>query len=214
MSTLRFISNVQNTNQFSPIYQLNNTIPILNNKMNRNIRSIVGPISIKQSQGVKSLEPIEEKGPKKMSWGEPTWFFFHTLAEKIKESSFNIIRPGFLNIVYNICINLPCPDCASHAKQYMDSKNFNSITSKEMLKKFLFDFHNFVNQRKNFVIMQYSDLDEKYSKANTKNIIYYFINSFEKKNKSIRLLADDIHRQRISASIKEWINDNIGHFDL
>ena len=209
MSTLRFISNVQNTSQFSPIPLNNHVMPITSRFSYNNAVTITNRPKIE-----KQPELIEEKGPKKMSWGEPTWFLFHTLAEKIKESSFNDVRAGFLNIVYTICVNLPCPDCATHAKQFLDGSNFNAITTKAQLKKFLFDFHNLVNQRKHFPIYPFKELDNKYSTANTKNIIYYFIYSFEKKNKSIRLIADDIHRQRVSVIIKEWLNNNIVHFEV
>lgn len=154
----------------------------------------------------------EDKKPT-MEWGEPTWFFFHTLAEKIKEEKFNEIRVEFLNILSTICVNLPCPDCATHAKQYLQEHKFNNIRTKEDLKMFFFVFHNYVNNRKKYPIFLLEDLDAKYSKAITKNILYYFMNAFEKKNKNMRLIADDIHRQHIAKVMKKWLNNNISCFN-
>ena len=92
--------------------------------------------------------------PKKMKWGESVWFLLHTLSEKVKPESFLEMRQGFLNIIYIICTNLPCPDCSAHAKMYLDNNQFNSIQSPEQLKIFIFNFHNSVNSRKGFPIFK------------------------------------------------------------
>jgi hypothetical protein len=148
-----------------------------------------------------------------MLWGEPTWLFLHTLAEKLKEEDFNIVKIGFLNIIYTICINLPCPNCAEHAKKYLDGINFKTIDTKTKLKELLFNFHNMVNSKKRMDVMTIDDCNKKYALANTHNIIYNFINSFEKGNKIRSLISDDFHRQQISKYIKSWLSDNISHFD-
>jgi Erv1 / Alr family len=149
---------------------------------------------------------------KKMIWGEPTWFLLHTLAEKVIDEKFQEVRKGLLDIIYTIATNLPCPNCSVHAKGYLDGVNFNSIQTKEQLKLMLFDFHNFVNKRKQFEVYQLNDLSSKYSAAITKNIIQNFMTHFEQKSKSIRLIADDLHRQRITVNLKEWFNNNITYF--
>ena len=117
---------------------------------------------------------VEEKSEKKMKWGEPTWFLFHTLAQKIKDDHFLFIRRDLLNIIYSICTNLPCPICSKHAMDYLNGINFNAIQTKQQLKDALFIFHNVVNKRKNFPLFDYNQLVEKYSKANTQNIIQNF----------------------------------------
>ena len=148
----------------------------------------------------------------KILWGEPTWFLFHTLAEKVHESDFDKIRTSLLEIIYTISIHLPCPSCASHAKQHLDGINFNAIQTKAQLKQMLFEFHNAVNKRKNFPLFLSSDLDEKYSKAITLHIIQNFMMQFEKKTKSVRLIADDLHRQRMTVTLKTWFNNNVVYF--
>lgn len=154
----------------------------------------------------------ENKNTKSMKWGEPTWFFFHTLAEKVKEESFKKIRVELLNIIYTVCVNLPCPTCASHATEYMNNINFNTIQTKDQLKEMLYIFHNSVNKRKNFPLFPRENLDEKYSKANTINIIQNFMMHFSDRHASIHMIANDMHRQRITKKLKDWMNTNIHHF--
>ena len=100
----------------------------------------------------RKIEPVPQDQPKKMKWGEPTWFLLHTLCEKVKDEHFNEIRASLLNIIYLICTNLPCPDCSAHAKQYLDKINMNTIHTKDQLKRVMFDFHNTLNVRKQFRI--------------------------------------------------------------
>lgn len=151
---------------------------------------------------------------KRMRWGEPTWFAFHTLAEKVKEESFPLIRHELLNIINTICNNLPCPECAKHATIYMNSINFNSIQTKEQLKIMLFNFHNEVNRKKGFPIFEYEDLQPKYSKANTIPILKNFMKHFEDKTGSFKLIADEMHRARLCSHIRNWLQNNIIHFEL
>ena len=112
---------------------------------------------------------------KKMIWGEPTWFFLHTITHKVKDESFGIVRQQLLHYIYAVCTNLPCPFCALHAKTYLDAVNFNTIHTKNDLKHVLFAFHNEVNKRKQYPIFDINELDVKYSSAITVNIFNNFI---------------------------------------
>lgn len=151
---------------------------------------------------------------KPMKWGEPTWFLFHTLAEKIKPEYFQEIRVELLNLIYTVCSNLPCPNCAKHAIDYLNSVNFNAIYTKEHLQMMLYKFHNEVNQRKKFPEFPFEQLTRKYSCANTVNIIHNFMPHFEDRTGSIRLIADNLHRSRVALQMKAWFNKNIGCFEL
>lgn len=151
---------------------------------------------------------------KKMRWGEPTWFAFHTLAQKVKEDAFPLIRLELLNMINMICNNLPCPQCAKHATQHMNSINFNSIQTKSQLQIMLFNFHNDVNRRKAFPIFKYEDLEPKYSKANLIPVLQNFMRFFEDKTGSFRLIADEMQRARLCNHIRTWFQHNLHHFDM
>ena len=148
---------------------------------------------------------------KKIKWGEPFWNLFHVLAEKIKESEFARLREGLLNLVFTICSNLPCPDCTSHAIQYLNGINFNTIRTKTDFKDMIYHFHNAVNARKDYPIFPREGL-EKYSRGNVIPIIENFMIHFLVNHKNFHLLADDIQRRRISGNVKKWFQDNIGAF--
>jgi hypothetical protein len=155
---------------------------------------------------------VSEPKKKPMQWGEPTWFLFHTLAEKVREDIFPQVRMDLLNVIYTICNNLPCPDCANHATEYMNKVNFNTIQTKQQLKDLLFHFHNEVNKRKGYPLFPRSELDEKYSKAVTMKIIQNFMLHFEDKHTSIRMIARDMYRKRVAVELKNWFNKNIYYF--
>jgi hypothetical protein len=160
-----------------------------------------------------STEPIDPK-KKPMKWGEPTWFLFHTLAEKIKPEYYPEIRKELLNLIYTICSNLPCPNCAKHAVDYLNAMNFNTLTTKDSLRMMLYNFHNEVNRRKRFPEFPLEQLSAKYSAANTVNIIHNFMPYFEDRTGSVRLIADNLHRSRVALQLKAWFNKNIGYFEL
>ena len=60
------------------------------------------------------------------SWGPNTGIFMHTLAAKVKETSFPIIGPNLILILIQICNNLPCPECAQHARQFWNKVKTNT----------------------------------------------------------------------------------------
>lgn len=194
-----------------------NTLANTNSTQNSNNRPFLNMnLIVRQPQPQQihhqQVVSITSEPPKKVKWGEPTWFLFHTLSVKIKESEFPKIRIELLNNIYSICTNLPCPDCANHAKTYLDGINFNTVQTKEDFKKLLHTFHNEVNKKKGYDYFPYEQLTEKYSLAITSNIIQNFMTHFSDRNRSIKLLATDLFRARLCISLKEWFNQNIHLF--
>jgi hypothetical protein len=199
---MQFLNASQNI-PYSRLLQKKQTIPI----MFQSTRSIIPKIELIKNE--QDLEPEV----KKMIWGPAIWFLFHTLAEKIKEDFFSSIRVELLNNIYSICVNLPCPMCSMHAKEYLDKINFNSIQKKEDLKNMLYEFHNNVNLKKNISLFPKDQLDEKYSKAVTINIIHNFMFYFKDKTRSPKLIANDLQRSHIFNLLRNWFSKNIGYFE-
>lgn len=159
------------------------------------------PVQIKQ-------QPILPK----MKWGKPVWTFFHVMSQKIKPEYFNLVIKDFLNFILMICSALPCPICSTHASEYLRAINFNNIRSKDDLINLFFVFHNVVNQRKSYVVLQRDNIPS-YENENTVVVLRNFIYAFEDKSRSMKLMADDLARSRISARFKFWINENLKYFE-
>lgn len=191
------------------------------NTNNINNSSIIGfsftvrpPPQQQQQQPQKIQQSVVQLSTeKKMKWGEPTWFLFHTLSYKLKDEFFSSFKNEFLNICFLICRNLPCPTCAEHATQYMQNINFNAIKTKEQLKDLFFEFHNTVNKKKGFSIFNRIDLDDKYSKANTQPIIQNFLVHFRDKSRSVRNISNDFFRERTYQQLIQWFSKNISYFN-
>lgn len=165
-------------------------------------------------QPVKVKPPVVVNRPSTsaMRWGKPTWYVLHMMAQRVKEEEFTKIREGLLKIIYNICTNLPCPNCSHHAKLHLDKINFNNIQKKEDLIKVLFSFHNIVNERKGFPIFQEQEL-VMYKNINIPLCIQMFLQYFSDKSGSYKLMANDLHRLRIIQDVKIWLKDNIIYFE-
>ncbi len=59
-------------------------------------------------------------------WGNITWVFLHTIAEKIKEEYYDNEKSQILLLIKGVCSNLPCPECKQHANQYMKRINITT----------------------------------------------------------------------------------------
>ena len=174
---------------------------------------IVQPRSIQISPPPPESDYVKPETTK-ITWGEPTWFLFHTLAEKVKENAFHIVGKELLNIIFLICTNLPCPDCANHATRYLQGINFDAITTKKSLKDLLFNFHNSVNSRKGYSLFPIDQLDGKYRSAITVNIVKNFYYNYDKSTNNQKMAANSFHRSRTISRMKSWLSTNLCYFDM
>ena len=175
-----------------------------NQNQNVNINPNIKTITEKE-------KPLDH-GPKKMSWGEPTWNVLHVLAEKVKDEEFPKIRVELLEVIYSICSNLPCPDCANHASMYLNDIRYKNIQTKEQLKNMLWTFHNTVNKKKDFPQFPRDQLETKYAAYPLIPVLHAFMVKFQDKHRSIRMIADDFHRSKIADKLKKWFNEHISSF--
>lgn len=156
--------------------------------------------------------PIQSNTPD-MTWGAPVWCFLHTFAEKIKDSEFVNIKGELFEIIVKVCNNLPCPECARHATEYMQNINFNNISSKKELKLMLYTFHNSVNKRKNYQEYPLIELDQKYGSQNTIEVFNKFAVNLEYKRNYVHLMLGEQQRRKVVNVIKQWLIDNLHRFD-
>lgn len=189
------------------------TVSALSLPMNMRNMQVKGTGITRRPQDADPIGAAQEVTQKKMLWGEPTWFLLHTLAEKVNESVFMNIRKSFFQLIWRICGNLPCPDCANHATAHLQGINFDAITTKEQLKRMLWEFHNTVNRKKGYPIYPFEKLDV-YGRANVNNIIQNFLHFFEKKTYSMRVGTNSFHRGMAIVNIRNWLATNMQYFSM
>lgn len=145
------------------------------------------------------------------NWGPSTWSFIHTLACKVKEDSFSSIGQNLINVIIQICYNLPCPECSQHAKEFWAKVKTNNIKTKTDLINLLFVFHNMVNKRKSYPQFKYDNLSiyENKKVIETYNI---FSRNFNTRG-NMNLINESFHRNMMLASLRSWLMANIKHFE-
>lgn len=144
-------------------------------------------------------------------WGPSTWIFMHTLAAKIKETSFPVIGPNLILILIQICNNLPCPECSQHAKQFWSKVKTANIKSKSDLINLLFVFHNMVNKRKQLRPFKYENL-QYYETRNIIETYNTFARNFNTRG-NMNLINESFHRNMMLSSLRTWVMSNLSHFN-
>ena len=139
------------------------------------------------------------------SWANPTWFFFHTLIEKIHPDHYLLIKNEVLFHIKKICSMLPCPDCAQHAMQFMST--VRTPSTKEDCKKMLFFFHNTVNINLKKPLYAYDALS-MYQRVNLSVCYTLFRQQFTKKSNNPRFLLDSMSRSRYIKELDLWMQKN------
>jgi hypothetical protein len=197
-----------NKRQYTSSSSNNNTNTLV--FINKHIRP-PPPKPVVENTITTATDTATEETLKRFNWGKPTWYLFHTLAEKVKEDAFPLIKHELFNIIKIICINLPCPICATHAKNYIENIQIYSITNKEQFKDMLFQFHNTVNVRKNYPEFPKDQLSI-YSSANLENITKYFMMSFKDKSRNVRMISNEMFRNMVLTQVSKWLAKYANYF--
>jgi hypothetical protein len=147
----------------------------------------------------------------KTYWSSITWLFLHTFPLTFTDDFYNNNKKTILNLIYSICVNVPCPICSKHARMHLNKYNYfheNINKNKEDLILNVFHFHNIVNTslskplfNKN-LLNAYNNLDfiEIYNEWMTK----YTINII-----NLKLYNQKINVNNIRNTIKQFINKNL-----
>lgn len=145
---------------------------------NVNIKPATTVITPKVFNNFDSLK--HQRGTNRSSrayWGTPTWFLFHTIAERINPTWYKNNYVYVWEFIKNVCNTLPCPLCQAHAIVYVNSINIIQLSTKEGLQHVLFNFHNTAN-RHSGATHQPMGVLKKYKRANIKVVFDHFENRF------------------------------------
>jgi len=142
----------------------------------------------------------------KSEWGNAVWILFHTLACKIDEKYIQDNNRDLINFIQNVCSNLPCPYCASHALEVLKKARLENIKNQNDLKYFFWSFHNIVNEKLNKEKLEYSFL-EKYNNAITYNVILNFKQKFSYRPYNDKLLMENFKFNRVKNDIYSFLDN-------
>ena len=135
-------------------------------------------------------------------WGNATWYLIHTICFKLKpkyENNCHLI----LQEIFNICENLPCPDCREHAMQTIQRTNYNIVKTREQLISYFWMFHNKVNEELDKPLISREESDALYKLSNTDNIVNYFSRIMSANMRIERAMLGTYRRQQ---AIKKFMN--------
>jgi Erv1 / Alr family len=138
------------------------------------------------------------------TWGQPTWCFLHTFAEKIKEEKYLELKDEIYGWIKELCSNLPCPDCTQHATKYMSTVIKERLATKKDLQILLFMFHNYVNQRKKTQLFKYEDLQKTYEGKNIVQTYNNFATNFHTRG-NMNLIAESFRRKQFLERFRTWM---------
>jgi len=124
-------------------------------------------------------------------WQQLVWIFLHSFAEKIKEDVYIKNQEECYNFLLKIYENIYCKRCSIHSIIYLKNKQ-HSLSTKEDLINYLFDFHNHVNIKLGNKVFE-KDILEKYKCANIDNIFMNYTTRITKNIYIIDFLKNNKH---------------------
>ena len=140
----------------------------------------------------------------KLIWGNFTWKFFQTSAEKVDPDKFLNIREYLINIVLDTCYYLPCPDCSEHAVKVLKKAYLQKIQNKDDFKQFLRQFHNIINIKLEKKCVSKEELDNMYRNENLNILLNQLVNSYLIIRTSERMMNYNFHKKNY---LKKLVNN-------
>lgn len=131
----------------------------------------------------------------KKDWGNISWILMHSLAQKVTENNFINSRQILIRIIFDICNNLPCPDCRADANKLLKTSNINNISNKKQLISFLCEFHNIVNKKLKKPTKNIEEVEKQYSNAKLNIIVITFFRVYNSVIYNDKMLADSFRRK-------------------
>ena len=119
----------------------------------------------------------------------------HSLAQKVTENKFINCKEILIRIIFDICNNLPCPDCREHAINLLKTSNIHKITTKKQLISFLCEFHNIINKKLKKPTKNIEEVEKQYSTAKLNIIVSIFFKVYNSVIYNEKMLADSFRRK-------------------
>tara|TARA_Y100000389_G_scaffold204442_1_gene257007 strand:- start:30934 stop:31392 length:459 start_codon:yes stop_codon:yes gene_type:complete len=150
---------------------------------------------------------------KKAEWGPIIWNLLHCITLKIKDEHFDKEKSNLIEMIQNVCNNLPCPMCASSAIKILKTRKISSVQNKNQLIIFIFFLHNEVNKKTKKRIAK-KEIVDIYKTKNFINILNDYYNLMNYRLKYNERLMYMIHRRKSFINkYRNYFKNNISKFD-
>ena len=142
----------------------------------------------------------------KSVWGPATWFLLHSLVIKIQDDVSNDVIADVKKLIKGITANLPCPVCSSHAKSQLTKLRFDSVSTVEGLRQFVFLFHRAVNEfLKKPIQMTYQEHLIIYNNMDLTLVIKNFLNIYNNMSSTnVTMMLYSFHRKTLLNDINSF----------
>jgi len=134
------------------------------------------------------------------------------LAEKIKDEHVHSEIVKIQEIVFMIVTILPCPECREHGKKYLQQEikhnRFGNINDKNILKTFLYNFHNVVNSKTGKRICNV-DILKQYSNINLLFVLDQWNKYFKLFTIDQYTIREESDRKKKKLIILNYLKNNI-----
>ena len=135
----------------------------------------------------------------------------HSIAEQIKNEDFDNYKFKFLNIIKNICLNLPCRISSQSSIFFLNNLNINTLQKLDDIKMMLYLFHNYINKNNKKQIFNFSDT-KKYKDVNISKAFGLFYNLYSN-NLYLRKSVNYNNMLLVINEINKFIEENIFYYD-
>jgi len=148
----------------------------------------------------------------KKQWGNIVWYFFHTLAYKLKDTE-SSHASNLLEIFINICYNLPCPHCRKDAIYLLNKANTKIVSTKSDLIRFMWQFHNIVNRKLTKKNLTFEEHNVIYENANTIVAINTYVDMLNKSQISYFSISNSKLKNEHKLKIINYLKQNMWRFN-
>jgi hypothetical protein len=146
----------------------------------------------------------------KSVWGPATWYLLHSMVLKINDDTNSETITDLKKLIRNITSNLPCPACSAHATSHLSKMKFDSITSVEGLRRFMFHFHNTVNEMlKKPTTLTYEQHIILFDTMDLRLVIRHFLNIYNNMNSTnVTMMLYSFHRKKTLNDVNTFFVKN------
>ena len=146
----------------------------------------------------------------KSVWGPATWYLLHSMVLKINDDAKSETITDLKKLIRNITSNLPCPACSAHATSHLSKMKFDSISSVEGLRRFMFHFHNTVNEMlKKPTTLTYEKHIILFDTMDLRLVIRHFLNIYNNMNSTnVTMMLYSFHRKKTLNDVNTFFVKN------